>query len=98
MSDKFQNVPVKDGAEVVFCEEVQIKEFDAFYAKWEWNGLVIENMIFKEEDLKGKTDEAILTLVASSPISEQGVAPILTKEHGYVYVSFHTKPMDLDEL
>jgi len=72
MSDKFKNVPVEEGTNIIFSLEAQFGDYEILYQKWSWEGVTAESLIFDSRDVAGLTDGELIAEVKTSPLLKRG--------------------------
>jgi len=61
ISEKFKNIPVDDDTRIISREQIKVGKYDTIHEKWFWDGVYAESYVFFNEDIKGLSEEDILS-------------------------------------
>ena len=90
MSEKFKNVLVEEGTNIIFSLEAQFGDYEILYQKWSWEGVTAESLIFDSRDVAGLTDEELIAEVKTSPLLKEDSQITLKRgASGFVFVNFN---------
>ena len=62
ISEKFTNIPKDDDTRIILREEIKLGDYDVIHEKWSWDGVYAESYILFNKDIKGLSEEEVLSL------------------------------------
>lgn len=90
MTEKFKNIPIEEGTEIISSLEARIEELDVVYQKWRWDGIFAETIIFCNEDVADLTEDEIKHEVAlCSALVKKDSQLTYKKGEKFTFVNFN---------
>ena len=90
MNDKFKDLTVEEGTQIISSIEAKINEYDVVYQKWYWDGINAESIIFFNEDIAELSEEQIKKEVSlCTAIVKEDSKMTYKKGEKYTFVNFN---------
>jgi hypothetical protein len=90
MENKFENVPIDEGTDIIYQAIVNFGEYPVLYQKWRWEGIIAESLIFDSNDVGKLSDSEIEAAVRTSPlVHADSKVTISRSDSGFVFVNFN---------
>lgn len=90
MTEKFKDIPVEEGTQIITSVEAKIEDYDVVYQKWHWDGITAESIIFCNDDVAELTEDQIKHEVAlCTAIVKENSQMTFTKGDKYTFVNFN---------
>lgn len=92
MNNKFANIPLDPDTTILEEKPIKLEEFDAFYQKWNWDGITAESVIFLSADVNHLDDSELgLLITKSGPFAFSGSMTIKRNPEDYTFTNFNFK-------
>ncbi len=62
----FSTVPVEEETRIIRQEEIKIDGIPALFQEWQWESILAESMIFRDEDVQQYDDEQLFQKIWDS--------------------------------
>lgn len=89
MTNKFANIPADLDTRIIEQKAVKVGDYDAFYQKWSWDGIVAESLIFVSNEVALLNDDALKTLVRGSYYYQSSTITLKRSSGGYCFTNFN---------
>ena len=86
----FDQVPVEADTTIHQQDTTSIRDYDARWEQWDWDGVKAETLAFLETQLAGLDDQALKAMVrADERFATAGPITITRDNNGYAFVNFN---------
>jgi|26BtaG_2_1085354.scaffolds.fasta_scaffold03372_5 hypothetical protein len=90
MTEKFKDLPVEEGTQIITSVKANIEQYDVVYQKWHWDGIMAESVIFFNDDIAELTEEQIKNEVAlCTALVKENSQMTYKKGEKYTFVNFN---------
>ncbi|MAM29323.1 MAG: hypothetical protein CMC13_09895 [Flavobacteriaceae bacterium] len=90
MKDKFKDLPLEEGTQIISSMEANIEDYEVVHQKWYWDGIHAESIIFFNEDVATLSEEQIKKEVTlCTAIVKEGSQMTFKKGDKYTFVNFN---------
>jgi hypothetical protein len=84
---KFKDLKLDEGTKIIIADFIKIREYDARFEIWSWDGIYAFSLIFFKEDVKDINEQQLINLINEKfDISDN----YTYKDNGkYIFLSFN---------
>ena len=94
MTNEFENIPVEEDTRVLSRNFLEMAGFEVCHEVWCYEGITAESIIFREDDVSGKSDDEIKELVAANRKVADPASMTFKRTGEFVFCNFNFIPSD----